>query len=344
MAFEIVVLGQDACADELLLQSGDVVQQVLGGAASDVVNSVGRQRETVFSGLLLRCAFHDADNTLDDVVDIGEVPLAVAVVEDLDGLACLQFLCGGEVEHVRPACGPVNSEEAETCGRNIVELAVAVRQELIGLFSGRVEGDRVIDLVFNCEGHFFVAAVYGRAGGVDQVLDAFIGVVIVFVSHVLICDYFVVGVTAGFENVVESDQVAFDIDVRVIDGVADAGLRSQIHYDRRPVCREHFVDEGLVSDAASDENVLDWRIDRVDHAETVFFELRIVVIVHVVEIDHSAAFEFAAQAYDEVGAYKAGRACDQDGSAIKIDGSFAHFSVLLSELQGRPWFLPYSPS
>ena len=316
MAFKIIVLGQYTRANEFLLQSGDVVQQVFGCAAADVVDSVGRQRETIFSGLLLRGSLHHADNTFDDVVNVGEVALAVAIVEDLNGLACLQFLRGGEVEHVRSACRTVNGEEAETGRRNIVELAVAVCQKLVGLFSGCVEGDRVIDLVFNCEGHFFVAAVYGGAGGVDQMLDS--------------CGTVVIGVAAGFEDVVETDQVALDVDVRVIDGVADAGLRRQVDDDRGFVDREYFVDQGIVRDAASDENMPDRGVDRVDHAKTVLLELRIIVIVHVVEADHSTAGQLAAEAHDKVGADKAGRASDQDGSAVQIDWSFAHFSILIS--------------
>ena len=130
MAFEIIVLGQDACADQFLLQSGDVVQQIFGRTAADVIDSVGRQREAVFAGLLLGSALHDTEYTFDDIVDVCEIALAVAVVEDLNGLASLQLLRGGEVEHIRPACGTVNSEEAQTCGRNIVELAAAVRRRL----------------------------------------------------------------------------------------------------------------------------------------------------------------------------------------------------------------------
>ena len=191
-----------------------------------------------------------------------------------------------------------------------------MRQELVGLFSGRVEGDRVIYLVFNCEGHFFVAAVYGGTGGVDQMLDS--------------CGTVVIGVAAGFEDVVETDQVALDVDVRVIDGVADAGLRSKVDDDGGLVYREYFVDQGLVCDAASDENMPDRGVDRVDHTKAVLLELRIIVIVHVVETDHSPAGELAAKAHDEVGTDKAGRAGDQDGSAVQIDGSFAHFYILIS--------------
>ena len=219
VAFKIVVFRQDTRTNEFFLQGRNVVQQVFGRAAADVIDGVGRQRETVFSGLLFRCALHDTDDTFNNVIYIGEVTLAVAVVEDLDGLASLQLLRGGEIEHVRPACGTVNSEEAQTGGWNIVEFAVAVRQKLVGLFCGRVEGDRIIDLVFNCEGHFFVAAVYGGAGGVDQMLDAGASVII--------------GMPACFQNIVESDEIALDIHVRMIDGVADASLRGEGHYNRR---------------------------------------------------------------------------------------------------------------
>ena len=187
-------------------------------------------------------------------------------------------------------------------------------KELVGFFSGRVEGDRVVDFVFHCEGHFFVATVYGGAGGVDQVLDAGGSVV--------------VGVTACFEDVVEADEVALDVDVRVVDRVADAGLRREVYDDVRLVGVKGGVEQCFVSDAASDKNMPDRGFDRVDQAEPVLFELRVVVIVHVVEADHSPAREFAAEAHDEVGADEAGGAGDQDGFAVEADGGFAH--VLIS--------------
>ena len=211
VAFKIVVLGQDACTDKFLLQSGDVVQQVFRRTAADVKDCIGRQRETVFADLLFGSALHDTEYTFDDIVDVCEVAHAVAVVEDLDGLASLQLLRGGEIEHIRPACGTVNSEEAQTGGWNIVELAVAVRQELVGLFSGRVEGDRVIDLVFYCEGHFFVAAVYGGAGGVDQVLDAFISPCAVTVFVVLVCVCIVIGVVALLNQIADLSAIACQV-------------------------------------------------------------------------------------------------------------------------------------
>ena len=44
--------------------------------------------------------------------------------------------------------------------------------------------------------------------------------------------------TAGFQNVVESDEVALDVSVRVRDGIADAGLCGEVHDDGEVVLLE----------------------------------------------------------------------------------------------------------
>ena len=74
--------------------------------ATNVVDGVGRQRETIFAGLLPGRTLHHAEYFFHDVVHVCEVALAVAIVEDLDGRACLQLLRGGEVELIRAAGGP----------------------------------------------------------------------------------------------------------------------------------------------------------------------------------------------------------------------------------------------
>lgn len=102
----------------------------------------------------------------------------------------------------------------------------------------------------------------------------------------------------------------------MIDGIADACLCGKIDHDGGFICCENFIDKCLVGDAASDENVPDRGVDSIDHAEAVFLEPRIVVIIHVVETDHGSASKLAAKAHDEVGADKAGRAGDQDGPAV----------------------------
>ena len=167
--------------------------------------------------------------------------LAVAVVEDLDGLACLQLLRGGEVEHIRAAGGTIHCEEAKAGGRDVIKFAVAVRQQFVRFFGGRVERDRVVDLVLHCEGHFFVATVNGRAGSVHEVLNA--------------CASVIIGMPAGFQDIVEPDEIALDIHVRMIDGIADARLCGEVDHDRGLVCPEDLVYKGFVSDAALHKNM-----------------------------------------------------------------------------------------
>ena len=81
-------------------------RESFGRSATNVVDGVGRQRETIFAGLLLGRTLHHAEYSFHDVVHVCEVALAVAIVEDLDGLASLQLLRGGEVELIRAAGGP----------------------------------------------------------------------------------------------------------------------------------------------------------------------------------------------------------------------------------------------
>ena len=128
------------------------------------------------------------------------------------------------------------------------------------------------------------------------------------------CGSIVVGVTACLEDVVEADEVALDVDVRVVDGVADAGLCCEVHDNVGLVGVENFVHKAFVSDAAPDKNVLDGGFDRVDQAEAVLLERGIIVIVHVVEADHGSTREFATEAHDEVRADEARGAGDQNCS------------------------------
>ena len=131
---------------------------------------------------------------------------------------------------------------------------------------------------------------------------------------------------AGFQDIVESDEVALDIHVRMIDGIADARLCGEVDHDRGLVCPEDLVYKGFVSDAALHKNMPYRGRDRIDDAKTVLLEVRIIIVIHIVEADHSAARQLAAQAHHQVGADEAGRAGDQNRSAVQIYVGFAHIS------------------
>ena len=167
---KIVIWGQHTGGYQFFLQGLNIIQQVFRRAAADVVHRVRRQGQAVFAGFLFRRAFHDAKHALHNVVHIGKIPLAVAVIEDGYGFALHQLLGGAEIEHVGPPRRAVHRKEAQAGGGDIVQLGIAVGQQLVALLGGGVERNGVVHLVLRAERHFFVAAVYAAAGSVHQML------------------------------------------------------------------------------------------------------------------------------------------------------------------------------
>ena len=176
---------------------------------------------------------HHAHNAFDNVIDVSKVALALAVVENLDGLAGLELVCEAEVGHVRAACGSVDGKEAQPRARDVVELAVSVGHELVALLGGGVQRDWVIDLVVGGVWDFLVAAVHAGGTRIHEVLDF--------------------KMSAGFQDVVEADKVALDVGIRIRNGIADACLGGEIHDDSKSVLFEQAVDCRLVCKTCFDE-------------------------------------------------------------------------------------------
>src|SRR5690242_19647581 len=85
-----------------------------------------------------RRQLHDADQALDDVVDIGEVSLHAAVVEDVDRLACEYGLGEDEQGHVRSAPWSVDREEPQTSRGQPEKMAVGMGHQFVGLLAGGI--------------------------------------------------------------------------------------------------------------------------------------------------------------------------------------------------------------
>ena len=80
---EVVAVREDTCRNEFLLEDGHEVEEVLRMAVPDVIDFVRGYRESVCPGTPLRSMPHNSDHPLYDIVDVGEVPHAVPVVEYL---------------------------------------------------------------------------------------------------------------------------------------------------------------------------------------------------------------------------------------------------------------------
>ena len=273
------------------------VEKVFWAGVADVVDFVRWKRKAVFASLFDWGFGHDADDAFDDVVDVGEVALAVTVVEDFDGLALDELISEAEVGHVGAAGGAVDGEETEAGGGDVVKFGVGVGEEFVALFGGGVEGDGVIDFVVGAEGDFGVAAVDGAAGGVDEVFG---GVV-----------------AAGFEDIVEANEVGFDVGVWVVDTVANAGLGGEVDDDVGLVLGKQLVDGGFVGEVALDESEV---FEVFELVEAGSFEIGVVVRVEAVETDDFSVGIFCAEALGEVAADETGRAGDEDGFVVEEIG------------------------
>ena len=135
-------------------------------------------------------------------------------------------------------------------------------EEFVALLGSRIQAHRIIHPVIRAERDFLVAAVDAAGAGVDQVLHRMM--------------------SASLQDVVESDHVALDIRIRILDAIADTGLSGKVHDDIEMVFLEEAIDEGLIGKVALDELVgmpfcgVGFLLDL---AQAVLLERRIVVVV-----------------------------------------------------------------
>ena len=162
MCLKVIVLRQDPCPHQLLLQNRHKIQKADRPSSADVIDRIRRQREAVLTVFLLRSALHHTHNSLHNIIHIGEIAAAVSVIEDLYGLSGAELIGKTEVCHIRSSGRAVHSKEAKTRGGNVVQLRIRMRHQLIGLLRCGIQGDRIIHLILRGERHLPVGSIDGR--------------------------------------------------------------------------------------------------------------------------------------------------------------------------------------
>ena len=127
-------------------------------------------------------------------------------------------------------------------------------------------------------------------------------------------------VAAGLEHVKEADEVALEIGARVLDGVADARLGSEVHRDVEAVLGEQALDEGGVAQVAAHEGEAALCIGFGQHAQAGVLDTGVVVAVEVVESDDHV-IGLLEQLLDEKRADEAGGSSDEHFSICHISNS-----------------------
>ena len=120
--------------------------------------------------------------------------------------------------------------------------------------------------------------------------------------------------TAGLEDIIESDEVRLDICVRIGYRIAHSGLGSEINDYVEIILREEFVNQRFISDVATNKSP--FAVQCLYLRETEIFEGRIVIIVHIVNADDMCGWNVLHQAHGEVGANKTCCSGEQDGFVI----------------------------
>ena len=158
----------DRLLAERLLEQGDHVEQLDRIVVADIVDAPRRRTRGRIGSIarpigIGRGRFVDEPHhRLHDVVDIGEIAPHLAVVEQPDRFAGVDR--GGENphRHVRAAPRTVDGEKPQARGRQIEQMRIGMRHQLVRFLRGAVQAERMIDIVGGAERHFGVGAVDRR--------------------------------------------------------------------------------------------------------------------------------------------------------------------------------------
>lgn len=160
MRLKIVIFRQHSSSHQFFLQNGYKIKQIFRMATANVVQRIRRNWQTILTCLMLRCTLHYAHYTFNDVIHISEITLTITIVENFNGFASTQLVGETEIRHVRTTSRTIYREEAQTRGRNIIQLRVSMSHKLIALLSSGIQAYWIVYLVLSRERNLLVATIY----------------------------------------------------------------------------------------------------------------------------------------------------------------------------------------
>lgn len=123
-------------------------------------------------------------------------------------------------------------------------------------------------------------------------------------------------VTAGLQDIVETDKVALYVSVGIGDAVADSCLSGEVHNNGNLVFREDFLHCVFVSDGGVDKSPIP--MQGFDFFQTLILDVDIVVVGDGIDTDNLDVLDIVEESLDEVAADKASSARHEDGFALEI--------------------------
>ena len=162
-----------------------------------------------------------------------------------------------------------------------------MRHKLIALLGGGIQRHRIIHLVVGGIRNLLVAAIDARRTRIDEMFDF--------------------EVSAGFKNVVETDEVALDIGVRVRDGVTDARLCSEIHDNSEMIFFKEAVNCSFIRKVRFHESPFfaGRNRERFDFLEAFVLDVHVIVVGDGIKTDKFGAVIVVEQLFAKIASDKA---------------------------------------
>ena len=203
-----------------------------------------------------------------DIVDIGEVALHIAAVEDLDRPTVQNLLGEAPIGHVRAPPRSIDRKEPQAGKGQSIEMGIGVSQQFRSPFAGGIDRHRPIDPVLDREGKLTVRAIDGGGAGKEKVAQ-----LRKLQRRLLQCQ-----LTKG---------IRLQVDIGIFKRIAHAGLGGQVHdlgdFRMAGYERQHLFAIGNVQ-AREGETAIPLQL-----GETRLLKGRLVIVVEVVDPDNRTA-------------------------------------------------------
>ena len=122
VCLEVKICRKDTSSYQFLLQNLYEVEQILRLATTYIIYCVWWDGQSVLTLLTLWSTLHHTNHTFHDVIYVGEVTTAVAVVEYLDGFALQQFVGETKVCHIWTTGRAIYREKAQARCGDVIQL------------------------------------------------------------------------------------------------------------------------------------------------------------------------------------------------------------------------------
>ena len=109
--------------------------------------------------------------------------------------------------------------------------------------------------------------------------------------------------TAGFQNVVKANHIAFNVRIRIGNGIPHTGLCTKVHHNVRVILLKNTVDEGLIGKIALDKCIV---LELLKLCQTSLLDTNIIIIVHVVQANDLSIRLSGQDTFGQVGTDEAG--------------------------------------